>query len=908
MNNKQSLLMMTLLAAAALCGCSRYEWEETQAEPQAPAQAVDDSGFVPGMAYVKVAASQTAELRLAVTGARVATGQLPAAVSRALSAVRAEAVRPLFPIDPRWEQRMRREGLDRWLVVRFDEQLAVRTTVDALQEQDDAFELVEAVPVARTVGAGKPVPVWRGALMAASRQAAGDGSLPFDDPLLPDQWHYHNDGSIPGSVAGADIRLFEAWRQTTGRPEVIVDIHDGGIDVTHEDLRQNLWVNSGEIPGNGIDDDGNGYVDDVHGVNFVYGDGTLLPDDHGTHVAGTVAAVNGNGIGVCGIAGGNGSPATGVRLMSSDMADKKGNMSGNNASAFVYAANNGAVISQNSWGYTNFDGTPSPTTPEAVRVAIDYFVRYAGCDNEGNQLPGSPMKGGMVIFACGNEETSSEAAPANLPTTLAVSSFAYNWKHAYYTNYGSYVDICAPGGDTNLQNGKVTSTVPGNQYAAYQGTSMACPHVSGVAALVVSKFGGPGFTCDDLRRHLMNGVSTEDINAHNPDVEGLLGVGYLDAARALEEQPAAEAEPEVPAGLQVVALAHTGFTLQWTLPEEKPSYYELGLEEQGGDALLTRRYSTASYTAGAPMQMAIGQLTPGCSYLVSLRAVTAGGKKSDVLSLTTDPLPNAAPAVPEGWPAEPFRIARGTERQLELALQDPDGDEVSYQLDGDMKGITVTKTDNGFRLTFRTVYEAGSYSLQLRLTDAYGATATYTLPYQIYKMTAPALTQAIAAQVVGMDSPQQTVTLADHFSWTDEEPVFTAESSDTRVVTAATEGSRLVLKAVQPGTALVTVTARSEGGETQAQVSVRVVKNAADMVYDVYPIPVTRTVHIVLNPSVRQATFSLRSPSGERVWEESRTAGTTDPVRFDWVRILPGVYTLHVESSQGTYKKTIVKQ
>ena len=143
MNNKQSLLMMTLLAAAALCGCSRYEWEETQAEPQAPAQAVDNSGFVPGMAYVKVAASQTAELRLAVTGARVATGQLPAAVSRALSAVRAEAVRPLFPIDPRWEQRMRREGLDRWLVVRFDEQLAVRTTVDALQEQDDAFELVD---------------------------------------------------------------------------------------------------------------------------------------------------------------------------------------------------------------------------------------------------------------------------------------------------------------------------------------------------------------------------------------------------------------------------------------------------------------------------------------------------------------------------------------------------------------------------------------------------------------------------------------------------------------------------------------------------------------------------------------------------------------------------------------------
>lgn len=413
---------------------------------------------------------------------------------------------------------------------------------------------------------------------------------------------------------------------------------------------------------------------------------------------------------------------------------------------------------------------------------------------------------------------------------------------------------------------------------------------------------------DDGEYCLRSQKGQDFINAHNPDLPGLLGVGYLDAARALEELPAVEAEPEVPDDLQVVAMAHTGFTLQWTLPEEKPSYYELGLEEKGGKTLPARRYSTAPYTAGATIQVPIGQLTPGCSYLVSMRAVTAGGKKSDVLSLTTAPLPNAEPVVAEGWPAEPLRIARGTERQVELVLQDPDGDEVDYELEGDMKGLTVTKTDNGIRLTFRTVYEVGSYSLQLRLTDIYGATATYTLPYQIYKRTAPVLTQAITGQVVGMDSPQQTVTLADHFSWTDEEPVFTAESSDTRVVTAATEGSRLVLKAVQPGTALVTVTARSEGGETQAQVSVRVVKNAADMVYDVYPIPVTRTVHIVLNPSVRQATFSLRSPSGERVWEESRTAGTTDPVRFDWVRILPGVYTLHVESSQGTYKKTIVKQ
>ncbi len=133
-------------------------------------------------------------------------------------------------------------------------------------------------------------------------------SYRFNDPRLPEQWHYQNFGNISGTVAGADINLFPAWEVTTGSPEVVVAIIDGGIDYTHEDLAANMCINEAELNGlPGVDDDGNGFVDDIYGFNFCTNSGEIYPHSHGTHVAGTVGAVNNNGIGVAGVAGGAGS-------------------------------------------------------------------------------------------------------------------------------------------------------------------------------------------------------------------------------------------------------------------------------------------------------------------------------------------------------------------------------------------------------------------------------------------------------------------------------------------------------------------------------------------------------------------------------------------------------------------------
>ena len=190
-------------------------------------------------------------------------------------------------------------------------------------------------------------------------------------------------------------------------------------------------MNKGEIPGNGIDDDGNGYVDDVYGYNFVDDTGTITPIDHGTHVAGIMAARNNNSKGICGVAGGNGTELSGARIMSCqifkvnpdydpndpDSPDNIGADDNAIAAAIVYGANNGAVISQNSWGF----GQPD-TRSKVVEEAIAYFNVNAG------NYDGAPMKGGVAIFAAGNSGRTGRYYPAALDNVISVSSYAPDLK------------------------------------------------------------------------------------------------------------------------------------------------------------------------------------------------------------------------------------------------------------------------------------------------------------------------------------------------------------------------------------------------------------------------------------------------------------------------------------------------
>ncbi|HTB25133.1 MAG TPA: subtilase family N-terminal domain-containing protein, partial [Puia sp.] len=329
------------------------------------------------------------------------------AVAREFKAIKMTRV---FPSAGRMEAKQQRYGLDRWYSIQVDNATEISSAVNAFRsvseiETAQPAYIIKAIqsPIIKITGSPKSKP------LDASTYVS-----PVNDPYYYLQWNYHNTGQ-EGGYTGADVDLEAAWKINAGTPNVIVDVVDEGVDYKHEDLAANMWVNTAELNGlPGVDDDGNGYVDDIHGYNFGDNSSTISPGDHGSHTSGTIAAVNNNGVGVCGIAGGSGN-GDGVRIMSSEIFGTNGADGAGTAAAIVYGANNGAVISQNSWGYT-----VAGVYDQAVLDAIDYFTKEAGRDVNGNQT--GPMNGGVVIFAAGNDNQNDLFYPGYYPSCISVGA------------------------------------------------------------------------------------------------------------------------------------------------------------------------------------------------------------------------------------------------------------------------------------------------------------------------------------------------------------------------------------------------------------------------------------------------------------------------------------------------------
>ena len=443
-------------------------------------------------------------------------------------------VEPMFPS---------RDGskYDSWAIVSFDEALNLGFVAEKIAANSSVERVEYDVLMKRIEGKKVAMPTDRPATTRAT-------NLPFNDPELEWQWHYYNDGTLSSLCsAGADINLLNAWKYTAGDNRVIVAVCDGGIMTTHKDIMDNLWVNEAEKNGkSGVDDDGNGYVDDIHGYNFVTGKGTVTADDHGTHVAGTISAVNNNGFAVCGIAGGTGN-GDGVRLMSIQIFE--GNDScytSQIVKAVRYAADNGAVILNCSWGYepgVYYGDNEYDRWDSLLKDALTYFKNNA-------RLEGA-MEGGLVVFAAGNETYHESTYPGAHRDYISVSAMSSDFKAAYYTNYGPGVNVCAPGGDSTYAGWLTISSVSTTEKDGYeymQGTSMACPHVSGCAALAVSYALKQGYTLTSDELHRLILTSVHDINSYQTGTKsvfnydtgrydqislepyiGKLGSGYIDA-------------------------------------------------------------------------------------------------------------------------------------------------------------------------------------------------------------------------------------------------------------------------------------------------------------------------------------------------------------------------------------------
>lgn len=350
--------------------------------------------------------------------------------------------------------------------------------------------------------------------------ASKEERLPND--IHPEQWNIRNRGG-PGRLDGADIQVTHAWTVTTGKGAKeggpIVAVLDSGIDAYHDDLKANIWKNPNE-EANGKDDDLDGFTDDVHGLNAVTGTGNIFDEiGHGTHVAGVIGAATDNGLGVAGVNWNT--QLMGVKIAETERVSLLAAITG-----VLYATQHGARIANHSWG----GPIDNPILKDVIASSPLLHVCAAG--NAGKDADQSP----------------SYPAAYDLPNVISVAASTKRDEHLFLSNFGKKtVDVHAPGA-------MVYSTMPVHQYDELSGTSMATPHVSGVAALIASHY--PEATNQQIKDRIIYSADKID-SLRELSVSG----GRLNALRSLEDDTVA---PDPVTDLRVKNLTADGFELSWT--------------------------------------------------------------------------------------------------------------------------------------------------------------------------------------------------------------------------------------------------------------------------------------------------------------------------------------------------------
>lgn len=629
---------LLLLVCAVLCLGSnvRISAQSTSSTTQSA-----EPNFVEGVVRVKLQREiadrmVAAKLPLSVKGTNrkyVQTGVTP--LDRVNQKVKAVSMTRVFPYAGKNEAKHKAFGLDLWYDVHYEASGMKLAQARNLFRSAEGVSYAQRIPLYKPIGGERFLEVSPAAVARAAKAAS---TMPFNDPLLNDQWHYNNDGHIAGTKVGADANVFKAWETgVTGSKDVVVAIIDGGFQVDHPDLKDNVWINTAELNGKpGVDDDGDGYVDDIYGYNFVINSSDINAHSHGTHVAGTVGATNNNGIGVCGVAGGSDGKG-GVKMMVCQVFDSRASSSAvaDFGAAIVYAADRGASIAQCSWGASVADDED-----KSVTEAVDYFTKNGG---------GDKMNGGLCIFAAGNNGEEGNYYPGCLDKVVAVGSMAPDGSVAYYSNRGKWVDVTAPGGlEDNGQQYGVLSTLPNSTYGYNEGTSMACPHVSGIAALILSKYGNKQFSNETLRTLLTTSVN--DLYTQNPEYEGLMGSGYIDAYKALQGKEGSV--PEAVADFTVTA-SHDNALIEWVIPETEEKsidhhviYYSTEAFSATDDLnkLNSATVDTKFKYSGDKMSYEVEGLKASTKYYFAIVAYNRWGKASAV-SPIKEATTNAGPKV-----------------------------------------------------------------------------------------------------------------------------------------------------------------------------------------------------------------------------------------------------------------------
>lgn len=426
-----------------------------------------------------------------------------------------------------------------------------------------------------------------------------------NDPRLPELWGMINTGQT-GGTPDADIDADLAWGVSTGSPGVLVGVIDTGVDYNHPDLAPNIWTNPGEIPGNGLDDDGNGFVDDVHGYDFANNDGDPFDDNgHGTHVSGTIGAVGNNGIGVVGV---NWS----VKIMALKFLTSGGSGTTANAVRAVdYATMMGVDLTSNSWGGGGF----SQALYDAIANANAHDIAF--------------------VAAAGNSSANTDTSPHypsayDLPNIIAVAATDHNDNLASFSNWGpTTVDLAAPGVD-------VLSTLPGNSYGQLSGTSMATPHVSGVCALIRAV--NPNIPVAQMKNVLLSSVDVK------PSLTGrMVSNGRLNAFFAIAEPDTVA--PGMIHDLEAVDPGSNTMGLRWTATGDDgedgtANFYEVRystspITEDSWPAATRAGNEPVPAASGSAQSMEVRNLASSTTYFFAIRAFDEWGNPGPLSNIAT---------------------------------------------------------------------------------------------------------------------------------------------------------------------------------------------------------------------------------------------------------------------------------
>lgn len=860
-------VLIALSAAVLMYGCAREEVVVNPAEKQEQTSS-ENGDYIEGEVVVKLSDELTSLVEEDLAAGNTATRS--AGLNALMQDLGIKSMTRLFPDAGEFEPRTRKEGLHKWYIIRFDESVSL-TKADNELESLDGIELVEK-------------------RRKIKNQA-------FDDTYFGNHWGYVNN-----TRKGYDINVSDVWANyTTGSEKVIVSVVDEGVDLNHPDLAWNC-LESGHY-------------------NAVDGNQVIYAGSHGTHVAGTVAAVNNNGKGVCGVAGGDFKAGSkGVRIMSCQIFKEVNGATtgGNTAAAIKWGADHGAVISQNSWGYkydANQDGkltgdeyqaAMSATIQDSDRAAVDYFIKYAGCDNSGNQLPNSMMKGGVVIFAAGNDGIEN-GAPANYAPIIAVGAISKDGTKASYSNYGSWCDIAAPGTD-------IVSTLPNGGYGNLTGTSMACPHVSGVAALVVSYCGGPGFTNEMLKDKLLKSANTSLLSSSYK-----IG-GLVDAMGAItygaDEAPAAVKDMKAEG-------RSNNIDLTWTLTADSKGEKAFGyMVIYGKDkaavesSTFKKPSSNVSYTSlspegkvGAKVTGYVSGLEFNSKYYVKMAAYSYGRSYSEgtsVAEISTGS--NNPPIIKVDYNGE-LSLNASDVVEIPVAIIEPDSHEftVTYTKGSEADVMSKTPSGNWYITITGSDAEEGEYTGIITAKDSYGMSAIYKLKYTIKVNHAPAKIKDIENRLEN-NKGEFTIDLSEYFSDPDGDRLtYEVVASDPSVAFFTPRENSLICTVLKYGLTTVTVTAK-DPRNASATAEFVILARAKSTVYSAYPNPVTTTLNLATGQDLAAAKVKIVSQTGQVVIDKTVNASAFEPAQIDFKNVAPGIYNATFTIGSKEYNQTIIKK